>query len=170
MTNNLPNVAAIKNQWLFSQVDVEFPTQESLQGRSLYQEALVERSYRLLEASEKALDESLLDDVYLVDFHRQTIWFAVLQASLWANEEDKANIIEFFTQIIYAQPCELYLGFHQGEPVAAGLVTHSDDEILVSDLVMLDKHAFGNSVNFAALLLKKWSTDHELSNNVYIEQ
>lgn len=167
---NQPDVAAIKNQWLFDQVNVEFPTEESLQGRDLYQKAVVQRSSRpFIELTEEP-NLSLLEEVYLVDFHRMTIWFALLQASLWSDKNDQSKVIEFFTQIIYSPPCELYLGFQNGEPVAAGIVTSTSHEILISDIVTLDKNAFGGEDVFTRLLLAKWRANHECNGNVFIEQ
>ncbi|ASU23868.1 hypothetical protein CCZ37_14895 [Vibrio qinghaiensis] len=167
---NQPDVVAIKNQWLFDQVNVEFPTQESLQGRDLYQQAVIQRSYRSFMTSIDDPNLSLLDEIYLVDFHRMTIWFALLQASLWDDKNDQSKVIEFFTQIIYSPPCELYLGFKQGEPVAAGVVTFTSQALLISDIVVLDKDSFGGKDAFIHLLLEKLRSNHEFSGDIFIEQ
>lgn len=167
---NQPDVVTIKNQWLFDQVNVEFPTEESLQGRNLYQQAVVQRGYRPFIDSSDQPNLSLLEEIYLVDFHRMTIWFALLQASLWSDKNDQSKVIEFFTQIIYSQPCELYLGFQNGEPVAAGIVTSTSHEILISDIVVLDNNSFGGKDAFTRLLFEKWRYNHDFVGNVHIEQ
>ncbi|MFB9136884.1 flavodoxin [Vibrio olivae] len=122
---------AAKQQWLFQQVEVEFPTKESLEGRALYLEK--EADVTMWETSSLA-STFASDDIFLVDFHRLTILFAQLQSMRWSDAEHQALIIEFLTQIIYSPPCELYLACQQGRPLAGAIVTRLDNEVLISDL------------------------------------
>nr|WP_225623954.1 flavodoxin [Vibrio panuliri] len=141
MTRHVPKIATTKNEWLYQQVDVEFPTKESLTGRELYKTSVAERNYVNLAnylADHDKQNSFSVDDIYLVDFHRLTVLFSLLQSKRWANEEEQQFIVEFLTQIIYSEPCQLYLGFKDGEPMAAAIVTQSDEELLVSDVTLVD--------------------------------
>lgn len=142
MNDHRPNIVNVKNQWLYQQVEVEFPTKESLTGRDIYAQSASNRTYAVL-------DEELLvtsnhsvfnsEDVFLADFHRLTVMFALLQAKRWQTEHDQQMIVEFLTQIIYSEPCQLYLGFDKGEPVACAMVTRVDKELLISDLYIINE-------------------------------
>lgn len=156
MNHSSSPVVAIKNQWLLSQVDVEFPTTESLQGRDIYQ-ALSQNTH-VIPLSVQASDESLQQEIYLVDFHRLTVWFALLQATRCTDPQQQSLLVEFFTQIIYAPPCQLFVGFHLGEPVAAGMVTEHQGTVLLSDLVVKANTPFVDPAVFAQALYAKWKT------------
>ncbi|MCY9855352.1 flavodoxin [Vibrio mediterranei] len=121
-----------KNQWLASQIDVDFPTPESVQGRELYQESL---SSNYLESLKVDSESDLNIEWHKVDFHRLTVMFALLQAKRWAIEHHQNAIVEFFAQIILDQSYDLYLGFEGGEACAAVLVSKEDTVVLFSDLV-----------------------------------
>ncbi len=142
MSLQIPQIATIKNQWLSQQVDVEFPTQESLKGREIYQNWVNEKNY--VDLSEYLADDSQLEqsldghEIYLVDFHRLTVMFALLQAQRWQDEVEQELIVEFLTQIIYSEPCQLYLGFKNGEPTASAIVTVADEQVLISDVFVLE--------------------------------
>ncbi|CAM3790371.1 flavodoxin [Vibrio aquimaris] len=125
----------IKNHWFSQQVEVDFPTQESLLGRELYLSAAHSRSCSQIKTLPTANAEFAEDDIYKVDFHRLTVMFSLLQAKRWNSEQDQALVVEFLSQIIFSEPCDLYVGFHQGEPSAAAVVTIKDESILISDIV-----------------------------------
>lgn len=169
MTDSHPNVVAVKNEWLFNQVEVEFPTPESLKGRAIYQ-SLCKGNHVRLWSDITAETSFNLDDIFLVDFHRLTIMFSLLQASRVNDEQQRELLIEFFTQIIFSEPCYLYVGFHQSEPVAAAIITQSDDQLLVSDIVMQAPDSLGSRQEFASAVVTKWCNSHDFEGSVYIEE
>ena len=171
MTQHPPQIAQIKNQWLYQQVEVEFPTKESLKGREVYQESLKDKTYTKFESqafSYEPSDVFELDDVFVVDFHRLTVMFALMQAKRWQKENDQQMIVEFLTQIIYSEPCQLYLGFSGGEPIASGIVSRVDNEMLISDLFTEDE---SKRNAFIAALLEKEAVCNKLQDNsdIYLE-
>ncbi|AMG02025.1 hypothetical protein [Vibrio mimicus] len=160
-------VVVAKNQWLCSQVDVEFPTAESLEGRDIYQS--LSQQAQVTSFQPQASDEQLLQDIYLVDFHRLTVWFALLQATRSSDKYQQERLVEFFTQIIYSPPCQLFLGFHLGEPVAAGMVTEHEGNVLFSDLVVKANTPYGDREQFAHALYAKWNAVAASEATPYIE-
>ncbi|QEO46953.1 hypothetical protein DLR60_11915 [Vibrio tarriae] len=160
-------VVAAKNQWLLSQVDVEFPTAESLEGRDIYHALNLQTEVSLFQP--QACSVPLLQEIYLVDFHRLTIWFALLQATRSPEKHDQERLVEFFTQIIYSPPCQLFLGFHLGEPVAAGMVTEHEQMVLLSDLVVKPNNLFETREAFAHALYAKWQAMTASQAIPYIE-
>lgn len=166
MTQSSHAIVQIKNQWLWSQVDVEYPTPESIKGRALYQAMSATREAQVLTETPVPY---ALDEIFLVDFHRLTIMFALLQASQATDEQQRNLLVEFFTQIIYSPPCELYLGFHQSEPVAAAILTSQPHAVLLSDIVVQAPHVFGDSHQFACAVLAKWREANTFSGETLIE-
>ncbi|TFH92531.1 flavodoxin [Vibrio ouci] len=154
MTTLIPQIARVKNSWLYQQVDVQFPTKESLKGLELYKQAVSTREYEVLAELPAAETSFNSDDIFLVDFHRLTVMFALIQSSQWQNEFEREMIVEFLTQIIYSEPCSLYLGFQSGEPVAAAIVTQTEQSILISDIVVKSDEP---SAHFVSALLGKLS-------------
>jgi len=132
MINVCQNVVATKNTWLFNQIDVAFPTEGSLQGHQLQHERSQRCNVIAWVPSEVQVDCSF--DLFPVTFHRLTIYFAVLQSKMYAPTVQE-SIVEFFTQIIYSEPCQLYLGFKDNVPVFAGMITRNDNQILFSNIV-----------------------------------
>lgn len=165
-----PEVAKIKNQWLYSQVEVEHPTPQSLSGCKLYLSTQPLSRYHVCASLPDAVPETL-DTLFLVDFHRLTVMFALLQSTLWQGEETEQNdIIEFLTQIIYSEPCQLYLGFREGEAVSAAIVTVHGDQLLVSDVYLQGCQEEQERTLFAAQVARKWLQTHPFSGSVIIEQ
>ncbi|WP_038181426.1 hypothetical protein [Vibrio rhizosphaerae] len=159
------NIAQIKNQWLSAQVDVAYPTPLSLVGRDLYLASVRQCTYQPIEF--KRVAELKTQEVYHVDFHRLTVMFAQLQAEQYRAAAEKEAIIEFFTQIIYSPPCELFLGFEGGEPVAAGILTQAEATVLVSDLVIAEAcSAYDAPLDFACQILKHAQVDE--AADVYV--
>ncbi|UPQ89935.1 flavodoxin [Vibrio sinaloensis] len=165
---SIPNIADIKNQWLYQQVEVEFPTKESLAGLALYRAEVEGKEVVELDAS--ATDSTFnQDDIFLVDFHRLTVMFALLQASRWQKPTDQEHIVEFLTQIIYSTPCELYLGFQQGEPVAAAILTVNEQHALISDVVV-KAQSTASKQDFIAALVSKASSKLEPIQQLWLEK
>lgn len=167
MTTLIPQIAQVKNSWLYQQVDVQFPTKESLKGLELYKQAVSTREYNVLTelpTFETALNS---DDIFLVDFHRLTVMFALIQSSQWQSEFEQEMIVEFLTQIIYSEPCSLYLGFQSGEPVAAAIVTQTEQSVLISDVVVKNNE---DSTHFVSGLLGKLSEQIPANIEIIIEK
>lgn len=165
---SIPNIADIKNQWLYQQVEVEFPTKESLAGLALYRAEAQGKEIVELDAS--ATDSTFdQEDIFLVDFHRLTVMFALLQSGRWQKPTDQELIVEFLTQIIYSTPCELYLGFQQGEPVAAAIVTINEQQALISDVVV-KAQSTATEQDFIAALVSKASPKLEQTQHLWLEK
>lgn len=165
---SIPNIADIKNQWLYQQVEVEFPTKESLAGLALYR---AESEGKELVSLDASTPDSTFhqEDIFLVDFHRLTVMFALLQASRWQKSSDQDLIVEFLTQIIYSTPCELYLGFQQGEPVAAAILTFDEQQALISDVVV-KAQSTATEQDFIAALMTKASPKLEQAEHLWLEK
>ncbi|MFC5079916.1 hypothetical protein VTH8203_03322 [Vibrio thalassae] len=133
MKNVAERLYSNKNQWLASQIDVDFPTPESVQGRELYQESL---SSNYLDSLEPEFDDSLNIEWHKVDFHRLTVMFALLQAKRWSVEQHQNAVVEFFAQIILDETHDLYVGFDNTEPCAATIMCKEQSVVLFSDIVV----------------------------------
>jgi hypothetical protein len=129
------NIANVKNQWLYSHVEVNYPTDESVAGRVVYQSSIATRSYKRLVERGTHSEDFEVSNIYHVDFHRLTIAFALLQSTRWPGSEERALIVEFLSQIIYSEPCRLFLGYEAGDAIAAAIVTQQDNMTLISDIV-----------------------------------
>lgn len=157
-----------KNAWLHELVEVEFPTKESLEGRQTYFLSLEEAEYdvlpdKLFIESARALQN---DDIFLVDFHRLTVMFSVLQSQRWSTQHDQDMIVEYLSQIILDPDFELYVGFNDGEPVGAAIVSHYEGNTLISDIASsqsLDKR------QFAVDLAKKLHDEKKLCETIVLE-
>lgn len=121
-----------KNQWLASQIDVDFPTPESLKGRDLYTESLTGCYLEPFQPGD-ITDPQL--EWHCVDFHRLTVMFALLQSERWVVESQKNVVVEFFAQIILDPTYELFISFHEGKAVAAAMITRDEEVVLISDIV-----------------------------------
>lgn len=157
-----------KNAWLHDLVEVEFPTKESLEGRETYFRALQAQSYTVLDKSALLSNETVLahDEIFLVDFHRLTVMFSVLQSQRWSDKHDQEMVIEYLTQIILTPDFELYVGFNNGEAVGAAIVSQYEDNTLISDVAVsqsLDKP------QFVADLTKKLNDDQKLCETIVVE-
>ncbi|MCG9580684.1 flavodoxin [Vibrio tubiashii] len=165
----IPKIAEIKNEWLYQQVDVEYPTKESIAGLALYKAKVASCQYEQLESVTTESSVFGKDDIFLVDFHRLTVMFALLQARRWQNQADKDLILEFLSQIIYSEPCSLYLGFKAGEAVAAAIVTESEDASLISDIVVKDESAQLSKQDFVAALCVKLGMNDDSAHSLFVE-
>lgn len=156
-----------KNQWLLSQVEVDYPTKESLIGRDLYfnytktQETVQLSLDNLIPAS------PLVEEFYLVDFHRLTIIFSLLQSQHWPQERDQAMVLEFLSQIILDGEVSLYVGFRQQEAICAAIVTQEQDAWLISDTVSAKGGLTGLDIAYA---LYHHLVEHgESAEQLYVE-
>jgi len=169
MTDSVPHVVTVKNQWLFDQVEVEFPTPESLRGRAVYENLCSSTTVSTFISSDhnKMFNS---DDIFQVDFHRLTVMFSILQALRGQNEQEQNDLVEFFTQIIFSEPCSLYVAFYQSEPIAAAIVTEFENQLLVSDIVIKSAEVCGSKQQFAASIIDKWALSRSFDGTIYIEQ
>lgn len=165
MSNSAISIVETKNQWLSQHIDVEFPTKESLAGRQLYltksQDSQFEKLVGLPEPSTIFSEQ----DIFKVDFHRLTVMFSLLQSKRWEEQNEQELIVEFLSQIIFSEPCDLYVGFQNGEPSAAAIITKNGKELLVSDVVNLS----GNNDEFVASLLTHSTLEATNCEAIYIE-
>ncbi|AZL86708.1 MULTISPECIES: hypothetical protein [Aliivibrio] len=133
------NEAFYKNKmdWLSSQVDVEFPTPESIKGRDVY------LSQSLTEQLTFTPDAGLISDtvtVLQVTEHRLTIRWAMTVASQWENTYD--DVLEFLTQVDVSDEYQLFVALDGMKPVAACISQIIDGTMYVSDVVVN-----GDSIN-----------------------
>lgn len=168
MLSKIEQLVSQKNLWLSQQVDVEFPTPESIAGRDIYLQSQQSVQYQHSEL-QRLQQSPWVEEVIEVDFHRLTIMFSVLQASNWSdNPEQQSLIIEFLTQIILDSEYQLYLGFIQGEAVAALIcrVESSDNIVLLSDIVVSEPYKNQNNEQafisdvLNELLIKQLKLEH----------
>ncbi|MGR5068957.1 MULTISPECIES: flavodoxin [Vibrio] len=157
-----------KNAWLHDLVEVEFPTKESLEGREIYFQTLETLSHEVIDKSLLLTKDNVLEakDIFLVDFHRLTVMFSILQSQRWDEQRDQEMIIEYLTQIILVPEFELYVGFSDGEAVGAAIVSHLEGNTLISDIAVsqhLDKQ------QFAADLAKKLDRDKKMCETIVLE-
>jgi len=94
--------------------------------------------------------------------------FSLLQALRGRDEQEQNYLLEFFTQIIFSEPCYLYVGFKQAEPVAAALITQAENELLISDIVVKDL-TYSSVEQFSQAVTQKWLKSNEFSGSFYIE-
>lgn len=142
MQSQIESYILAKNQWLSKQVDVEFPTPESLIGRKVYLESQQNIKYSLSEV-QSLLSNKVGLDVIEVDFHRLTILFSIIQASQFSdNPEQQSLVIEFLTQIILDDEYQLFLGFDDGEPVSALICKIDlDNQVAVLTDIIISENA-----------------------------
>jgi hypothetical protein len=157
-----------KNAWLHDLVEVEFPTPESLKGREIYFQELEQQTYQVVDKHTLLMGESKCkaEDIFLVDFHRLTIMFSVLQSQRWDAQYDKEMIVEYLTQIILTPDFELYVGFQEGTPVGAAIISHFDGNTLISDVAVsasLEKNQFVSD------LAKRLDGEQKLCETVVFE-
>ncbi|MGO2341290.1 flavodoxin [Vibrio litoralis] len=145
MQSQIESYILAKNQWLSKQVDVEFPTPESLIGRKVYLESQQNIKYSLSEV-QSLLSNKVGLDVIEVDFHRLTILFSIIQASQFSdNPEQQSLVIEFLTQIILDDEYQLFLGFDDGEAVSALICKiDQDEQVAVLTDIVISENAQGS--------------------------
>lgn len=163
MNNEIPEIAHNKNQWLFSQLDIAYPAKESLLGLDIYKKQLSQKTYQLLPQDQTPTQ---IDELHKVDFHKLTVLFSLNQASAYQDEAERANILEFLSQIMLSDEHELYVGTKNGEVVASAVVTATDEELLISDVVNQDDQ---NIAGFAKQLHDFWAQDQVSTHKVWFE-
>ncbi|NOH99173.1 hypothetical protein [Vibrio sp. 99-70-13A1] len=167
MNNEIPAIASTKNDWLLSQVDVAFPTKECLLGRDIYQQNIQKKSYQVITSTDIDNNENQVDEIYKVDFHKLTVMFSLNQASAGGSETQKANLLEFFSQIILCDDHSLYIGLANGDVVASAILTVDEESLLVSDVV--NNHSNQNALDFAYQLIAFWKQDHGSKAKCWLE-
>ncbi len=157
-----------KNAWLYDHVEVEFPTSESLKGREIYFQALKEKAYQEVEKSTLLMGEAEFNtaDIFLVDFHRLTIMFSILQSHRWHDKYEQEMVVEYLTQIILSPDFELYVGFRDGNPVGAAIISHFEGNTLISDVAVTDPL---EQKQFIADLAKRLDSDKKLCSTIITE-
>ncbi|USD66974.1 flavodoxin [Vibrio sp. SCSIO 43136] len=153
-----------KNAWLASQVDVEYPTKESLQGRDLYLSR--QQTAHAVEYKNPLHPDDIEMEIYVIDFHRLTIMFAMLQAKFWQAESEQSLIVEFLTQIIFDENHPMYIAFAEGEPCACALTTPGDGIVLISDLWSLDP---AHEAAFIAQLFDRIKLETQIDAPIWVE-
>ncbi|PFG58264.1 hypothetical protein ATG66_0806 [Vibrio sp. ES.051] len=156
-----------KNAWLYNLVEVEFPTPESLIGRDVYFKALDEHTYRVIKKTSLLDGNSEIepDEIFLVDFHRLTIMFSILQAQRWEEKYDQDMVVEYLTQIILTPDFELYVGFKDGSPAGVAIISHFESSTLISDVAVSNSE----KSQFVIDLAKKLAREHKLCDAIIIE-
>lgn len=116
-----------KHQWLLSQVDVLYPTPKSVLGKTLYQQKST--AHRLMPIEKYLSGQRLAEEAsvtaLLVDFHKLTVMFSLVQAQQWTESHEQEAALEFFSQIILDDCPELYLGLVNGKAHFACVITKS---------------------------------------------
>lgn len=150
MNNEIPEIAQKKNAWLLSQLDVAYPAKESLLGRDVYKANLDKKTYQPLSVEQA---HAIIEEIHKVDFHKLTVLFSLNQASAYESEYDKTHILEFLSQIILSDEHQLYIGTVGSDVVASAIVTKTEDELLVSDVVnQTDQDILGFAQQLVSLL------------------
>ncbi|NRF26941.1 flavodoxin [Vibrio coralliilyticus] len=165
MSNSAISIVETKNQWLSQHIDVEFPTKESLAGRQLYMAKSQDSQFETLVSLPEPSTAFSEQDIFKVDFHRLTVMFSLLQSKRWEEQNEQELIVEFLSQIIFSEPCDLYVGFQNGEPTAAAIVTKLDDSLLISDVIS----TLGEHSAFVSSLVNHASVESSLYSYIYIE-
>lgn len=145
MTINSETFHQQKLAWLVNQVNVDFPTPESVKGRDIYLKQPVK------DAVEHLFSEVTLPDtvsVLPVTEHRLTIRWAMTVASQWTDEYD--DMLEFLTQIDLCDDYQLFVALDGMKPIAACLSHVAGDTMYVSDIVLtsdvIDESGFLSAV------------------------
>lgn len=142
MQSQIEQLIRSKSHWMASHItEAEFPTPQSQAGLAIYQDRQInEATPRVAEPDDTP---SAQLSIYPVDCHPLTIRFALILASQWADEHEKEAVIEYLTQIMLEaqSPAQLYVGFYQGKPAAAGMLFKGSDALaelaLISDVCAL---------------------------------
>ncbi|WED24462.1 flavodoxin [Vibrio sp. JC009] len=140
-----------KNRWLASQVDVKYPTAESLRGRDLYREREKAATYGQIQA-ETADVQSGEYEIYEVDFHRLTVMFAQFVSEGWNDASDKACVLEFLAQIILSDEHKIYLGFQKQVLLFAAIMSADKTRTLFSDITITSSASSLNKSTVAGVL------------------
>ncbi|MEZ9509840.1 hypothetical protein BCS96_09435 [Vibrio breoganii] len=154
-TPNVDHLQQQKTQWLLSQIDVAYPTRESVLGKACYLD-LMEKFSEItsLESAANDLKQAVSTTEWLrADFHKLTVLFARFMASHSDIPEASREFLqEFLAQIILDDQGahSLCLGFEGSEVVGACIVSSTSETILVSDLLL--KSDLGQQVEVAAIL------------------
>ncbi|GEA50349.1 hypothetical protein VIN01S_11530 [Vibrio inusitatus NBRC 102082] len=140
-TTNVEHVHQQKNQWLLSQIDVDYPTRESVLGKACYLDLIEKSSEFSLQVNSFSGSTQVASntDWLRADFHKLTVLFARFTASHSdIPEASREYLQEFLAQIILDDQGahSLCIGFDGSEVVGVCIVSISSDTVLVSDLLL----------------------------------
>ncbi len=152
-----------KQAWLANQVNVEFPTPESVKGRDVYlnQETLNSEEYSYI-SSDFADNISVLQ----VTEHRLTIRWAMTVASQWNVEYD--DVLEFLTQIDLCDDYQLFVALDGMKPIAACLSQVADNVMYVSDVAITSDVLDRNGFLSAVMEQQSAFTDHTFTSCIRV--
>lgn len=131
MTINSETFNQQKLAWLVNQVNVDFPTPESVKGRDFY---LKQPAKETIEHQLSAVTLPETVSVLPVTEHRLTIRWAMTVASQWTDEYD--DVLEFLTQIDLCDDYQLFVALDGMKPIAACLSQVSEGIMYVSDVAL----------------------------------
>ncbi|OBT07956.1 hypothetical protein A9264_05680 [Vibrio sp. UCD-FRSSP16_10] len=141
-----------KIQWLVSQIDVDFPTRESVLGKACYLD-LIDNAIPAQPLLTENIDINAVSKLtwMKVDFHKLTVLYAHFVANhVNIAEQSKEYLQEFLAQIILDNQSDdegthtLCVGFLGSELVATCIVSIEQqtqqqiqqEQLLISDLLM----------------------------------
>lgn len=73
------------------------PDCSKFRGRDIYHALSRHTEVSLFQP--QACDAPLLQEIYLVDFHRLTVWFALLQATRSSTQHEQERLVEFLPKL-----------------------------------------------------------------------
>jgi hypothetical protein len=143
-TSNVPSHVNELNQqklaWLVSQIEVDYPTRESVLGKASYLDLAESSPVQLFDFDKMKLSNSNASWLE-VDFHKMTVMFALFMSkNAIIPEAQREFLQEFLAQIILTSSTQhkLYLAFLEGQLVGSAIVNLGDDLLLITDCLLLD--------------------------------
>ncbi len=125
----------IKNQWIFSHINVPYPTEESVKGFSFYQSLEFQRE--AFQSHNEPLNNTDYQLIW-VDFHKLTVWFAQFYIqNMGLTQEKQQWLLGLFTQFSYEPEVDTVKPFfitYQSNIVECGFVISAEEEQVISDL------------------------------------
>ncbi|GAD79847.1 hypothetical protein [Vibrio ezurae] len=172
---SIEQLQQLKNQWLFSQVEVDFPTRESVLGKACYLD-LIEATNTITAFDIDELqdsDSSAQFDWVKADFHKLTVLFSQFYAShSRVPVASKEYLQEFFAQIILDEstPHSLCLGFAGPEVAAVAIVSCVKERVLVSDLLLADSCSEKAEVSAILNVFGRELMDNQVNHSIYVHR
>ncbi|CAM3038120.1 hypothetical protein [Vibrio rarus] len=144
-------IQQLKNQWMLSQIDVDFPTRESQLGSACYLDVMEQNS--AIMAFEGPTDPALTPKGKLnwlkVDFHKLTVLFSQFYASHSAVAEASRDYLqEFLAQIILDDNSghSLWVGLSDSAVSGCCIVSEKNQHLLISDLLLNTEYDLAQEV------------------------
>ncbi|GEA59392.1 hypothetical protein [Vibrio comitans] len=154
-TPNVEHLQQQKTQWLLSQIEVAYPTRESVLGKACYLD-LIEKFSKIasLECPSSESTPVANNTEWLrADFHKLTVLFAHFMATHSdIPDASREYLQEFLAQIILDDqgPHSLCIGFEGSEVVGVCIVSNTSDTLLVSDLLL--KNSLSKDLEIRSIL------------------